>query len=138
MEQAAKSEKQTKNGCWKAVGKPLAIGLLAGAAAEALLMLLAAGILSTAELSRGVIPWFTRIGAVAGGFFSGFFAARLRKKQGLLIGGAAGLLLGGCVLVLGLFFSEPMSAVPAAVKLLLYGAAGMPGGVLGVGSGIRH
>ena len=61
MEQAAKSEKQTKNGCWKAVGKPLAIGLLAGAAAEALLMLLAAGILSTAELSRGVIPWFTRI-----------------------------------------------------------------------------
>ena len=29
MEQAAKSEKQTKNGCWKAVGKPLAIGLLA-------------------------------------------------------------------------------------------------------------
>ena len=120
MEQAAKSEKQTKNGCWKAVGKPLAIGLLAGA------------------LSRGVIPWFTRIGGVAGGFFSGFFAARLRKKQGLLIGGAAGLLLGGCVLVLGLFFSEPMSAVPAAIKLLLYGAAGMPGGVLGVGSGIRH
>ena len=135
MENTAKMEERAWKGRIKASGKPLLLGLLAGGVSVLLLLALFAATLATMRLSLSAIPWLSRLIGAAGGFFAGFFAAKSQNKQGLLIGGCTGLVLGSCFLLTGLCLSGKIPVMQAVTKLLLCGAAGMAGGVLGVGSG---
>ena len=135
MENTAKTEERTWKDRIKRNLRPLLFGLLAGAGGALLLLVLFAAAMGAMHLTLAAIPWLARIIGAAGGFAAGFFAARSRKKRGLVIGGCAGAVLGGCFLVLGLCVSGAIPAMQAITKLLLCGAAGMVGGVLGVGSG---
>lgn len=138
MEKTAKTDQRTVAVRMKAYLWPLLAGLLAGAAMALLLLMLMAAVLPALGLTRDAIPWLTRFVSAMAGLTAGFAAAKLRKKHGLLTGGAAGMILGGCVLAAGFLSAEAIVPVQVLVKLLLYGTAGMIGGVLGVGSGKKR
>ncbi len=135
MDKTAKTEERAWPVRAKAYVKPVLAGLLAGAVAALLLLLLFAAAMSAMHLTLAAVAWLARIISAAGGFAAGFFAAKFRKKRGLMTGGFTGLLLGGCVVLGGICFSGGFPVMQGLSKLLLYAAAGMLGGVLGVGSG---
>ena len=135
MDKTAKTEERTWLVRAKAYVKPVLAGLLAGVAFALLLLLLFAAAMAAMHLTLAAVPWLARIVSAAGGFMAGFVAAKSRKKRGLMTGGFTGLLLGGCVLLAGVCFSGGFPVMQGLSKLLLYAAAGMLGGVLGVGSG---
>ena len=90
MENTAKTEERTWKDRIRRNLRPLLFGLLAGAGGALLLLVLFAAAMGAMHLTLAAIPWLARIIGAAGGFAAGFFAARSRKKRGLVIGGCAG------------------------------------------------
>ena len=138
MDKSAKTDQRTVAVRMKAYLWPLLAGLLAGAAMALLLLMLFAAVLPALGLTKETAPWLARIASVLAGLTAGFVSAKLRRKRGLLTGGAAGMILGCCVLAAGFAWAGAVVLVQVLVKLLLYGTAGMIGGVLGVGSGKKR
>ena len=107
-------------------------GVLAGETVTVLLLLLFALVMTLAGLPLAAADWLSAIAFCFGAFASGFFASRIVKQKGLLIGLICGVILTVIMFLIGTVFSK----IDTSLFLLLKAAGsilfGIIGGILGV------
>ncbi len=108
-------------------------GAVAGAALCAVLLALCSiAFVSSENLPHGFLkPFILGISVLSAGF-SGFIAAKILKRRGLIFGTLSGLLLFLLFLTAGLTLSEGGGAKEAGIRLLVMALSGGIGGFLSV------
>mgnify|MGYP005771813755 CR=1 FL=1 len=116
----------------KAYVRPVLLGIAAGAAAAGAVLCAAAAVLGALHTTGDSIPAAAIVVAAVGGLCAGFVSAKARKKRGLLTGGFSALMLAVILLAVSWAMSGPPDAAVLS-RMAVITAAGMVGGVLGVG-----
>ena len=114
------------------IARPLLWGVLAGAVACLLILLLMAAVIAAGEISKAAVTPMAVTAAVLGAAVSGFLTARLRGQKGLLFGALAACILCLIVTLVGVSLLQRFQTGYTLIKLLLMLSAGAVGGVLGV------
>lgn len=112
--------------------RPLGMGLGVGVIVCAVILLIAAAIMTTGILPASIVTPVALAAAAIGAFASGFVAARLSRERGLLYGAGVGLLLFLLITVVGMVTSQELRGTMMLLKAALTIGLGAFGGVLGV------
>ena len=112
--------------------RPLGMGLGVGVIVCAVILLIAAAIMTTGILPASAVTPIALAAAAIGAFVSGFAAARLSRERGLLFGAGVGLLLFLLITVVGMVTSQELRGTMMLLKAALTIGLGAFGGVLGV------
>lgn len=112
--------------------KPVLFGILAGVGTIFVLTGAAALLFAVLRLTSAAIPAAAVFIVTIGGFITGFLAAKISGKRGLLVGGCAALMVAILLLAAGCMFSGVPQGT-AYTRTAVITAAGMLGGYLGVG-----
>ncbi len=112
--------------------RPLGIGLGIGVIVCAVLLLLAAAIMTTGILPTAAVTPVSLASAAIAAFVSGIVAARLSRERGLLYGAGVGLLLFLLITIVGMIALQELRGTMMLLKAALTIGFGALGGVLGV------
>lgn len=112
--------------------RPLGIGIGIGVIVCAVILLIAAAIMTTGILPASAVNPVALAAAAIGAFASGFASARLSRERGLLYGAGVGLLLFLLITVVGMLSSQELRGSMMLLKAALTIGFGALGGVLGV------
>ncbi len=112
--------------------RPLGVGLGIGVIVCAVILLIAAAIMTTGILPASAVTPIALAAAAIGAFVGGFVAARLSRERGLLYGAGVGLLLFLLITVVGIAASQELRGTMMLLKAALTIGFGALGGVLGV------
>ena len=118
--------------------KPVIAGLILGAVVTFLMLMLLAVLLTVKDFPASAAVAFSSIAAGIGAFFSGFLAARIVGRKGLMIGGLTGILLYLIVTLISLAVSAADFTLLSLVKLAIILLAAVIGGVCGVNTRKRR
>ncbi len=118
------------------VVRPIAWGVGIGLVVCTALLMIAAAIMTGVSLpSAAVTPIAWGIAAVSA-FFGGFFAARISRERGLLLGAVCGLVVFLLTAAIGLTVSQEVNGSAMLLKAALMLGAGAVGGIVGVN--VKH
>ena len=110
----------------------VALSAAAGALAAFLLLCAFAALMSVQDLPHSAVVPLSTLSVTVGAFAAGYCCARLIQEHGLLWGLCCGTLLFLIALLCEqLLLGEPVGVL-GAYKFVIYAAASMMGGVLGV------
>ncbi len=112
--------------------RPLGIGVGVGILICAVILLIAAAVMTTGILPMGAVTPVSLAAAAIGAFFGGFVAARLSRERGLLYGAGVGLVLFLLVSCLGIAVLQELRGMMMLLKAALMIGVGALGGILGV------
>lgn len=113
--------------------RPLAFGILSGAAACLLTLLLLAALLTAQDIPQVAIMPLALVAATVGAFVGGFVSGRLCGQNGWLIGAAAGLGLFLLLVIAGAFSMFSNSETSGMwLKLAIMPVTGAVGGIVAV------
>ena len=113
--------------------RALIIGAAVGCTVCAILLSLSAMLLVKAgTLPVDALPVITTAISGIGAFFAGYFAVKLHKKRGLMLGVIAGILLFLIIFVTGLISGSGKELAEYPIKLIVLGIMGGIGGVIRV------
>lgn len=118
--------------------RPLGVGLGIGVIVCAVILLIAAAIMTTGILPASAVTPVALAAAAIGAFVGGFVAARLSRERGLLYGAGVGLLLFLLITIVGIVASQEFRGTMMLIKAALTIGFGALGGVLGVNVKKRH
>lgn len=129
------AQKISPNGHTSAAGAEIKkcglICVLTGAILS-LLFIATAAVITRVDVTNASLQPITTAVTSLGTAISGFFAAKIRKKQGLFTGCAVGLFVFIGVIVLYLLFAKDTLTVQTLYKMVAFVAAGGAGGYLGI------
>lgn len=111
---------------------PLAVGTGLGVAVCAIILLIAAAIMTTGVLPGTAVTPVALAAVAIGAFIGGLAAARWSRERGLLYGAGVGLLLFLLITIVGIAVMQELSGTMVMLKAVLTIGAGALGGVLGV------
>ncbi len=112
--------------------RPLGMGLGIGVIVCAIVLLIAAAIMTTGILPASAVTPVALAAAAIGAFISGFVAARLSRERGLLYGAGVGLLLFLLITIAGMLSLQELRGTMMLLRAALTIGFGALGGVLGV------
>lgn len=112
--------------------RPLWMGLGIGVIVCAVILLIAAAVMTTGILPASAVTPIALVSVAISAFASGFVAARLSRERGLLYGAGVGLLLFLLITVVGMVTSQEFRGTMMLLKAALTIGFGALGGVLGV------
>lgn len=112
--------------------RPTLVGLCVGVLCCTLIFLLAALLIRSVNIPRGIIKPLAVTAAGIGAFAAGLTAALLSKRRGLAIGALCGLWLFLIILLTGCVRTGSVNGTYTLIKGAVLIAAGAVGGVLGV------
>ncbi len=118
--------------------RPIGVGIGVGVIVCAVILLIAAAIMTTGILPAAAVTPVALAAAAIGAFVGGFAAARSSHERGLLYGAGVGLLLFLLVTVVGMVTSQELRGTMMLLKAALTIGFGALGGVLGVNVKKRH
>jgi len=112
--------------------KPICKGIIVGIIVNFIFLLLFAMLLTKKQLPQSA-PTILALSAVSiGALTSGFFAAKINKSNGLIIGLLTGLLLFSLYFLLSLFISQNSLSMNTVIKLILILVSSSFGGIFGI------
>ncbi len=112
--------------------RPLGLGLGIGVIVCAVILLIAAAIMTTGIFPASAVTPVALATAAVASFVSGIVAARVSRERGLLYGAGVGLLLFLLITVVGMVTSQELRGTMMLLKAALTIGFGALGGVLGV------
>lgn len=112
--------------------KPLLAGLCVGVLCTTLLLLLAALLIRSVDISRTVITPLAIAASGIGAFAAGLTAALVARRNGLVLGAVCGLVLYLIILLTGCAVNSSVDGGYGVIKLAVLTVTGAIGGVLGV------
>lgn len=121
---------QEKGGFIKKCG----LGTIILGAVMALLFIGFAVVMTKVDIQKPTLAPISTTLATVGTAVSGFFAGKIRKKNGLLTGCIVGVVVFAAVLIGFMVISDDSMTINALLKLLAFVISGGAGGLLGVAS----
>ena len=112
--------------------RPLGVGTGVGILVCAVVLLIAAAIMTTGILPLGAVTPVALAAAAISAFVGGFVAARFSRERGLLYGAAVGLLLFLLITGVGIAVLQELRGAMMLLKAVLTIGVGALGGILGV------
>ena len=112
--------------------KPLVWGLLGCTVCITLLFIIAGLVISSSNVPVPSISMIVLVCAGISACFGGFIAARIHKRQGLIVGFLFGLLFAGVLVMCALIGTGTLVSVGSLIKLIVILVSSMLGGTLGV------
>lgn len=110
---------------------PLAIGTAISFAVCFILLAVFALILSKGNFSEPIVTALSFAAQTLGAFFGGFAAAKINKKNGLIMGSANGAIVFAILTLLSLIIGGMLS-VMTVIRLILLVLSSTLGGIMGV------
>lgn len=118
--------------------RPLGVGTGVGVIVCAVILLIAAAVMTTGVLPAPAVTAVALAAAAIGAFVGGFVTARLSRERGLLYGAGVGLLLFLLITIVGFVTLQELRGTMMLLKVALTICFGAFGGVLGVNVKKRH
>lgn len=118
--------------------RPLGVGIGIGVIMCAVILLIAAAIMTTGILPASAVTPVALAAAAIGAFVGGLAAAKLSRERGLLYGAGVGLSLFLLATIVGVAASQELRGTMMLLKAALMIGGGALGGVLGVNLKKRH
>lgn len=105
-----------------------------GFAIVILLIFVFAFFITKIDVTDKIVKVLSSIALCTGAYVGGFFAAKKRRKNGLLMGLLCGLFMFFVIFVIGAVFIRTISGFSPSLKLVLTLVFGAVGGIVGVNS----
>lgn len=118
---------------WRGLAKTVAISVAIGLVAAAVLLFLAAALMTAVDLPEEAISPIAMAALGIGSLISGIMAAKRTGKNGLIVGTMCGLAIFLLTLITGLSIFQTAQTGSTLFKLAISALCGAIGGVLGVG-----
>lgn len=99
-----------------------------------LCILVFAFIISKIDVNDSIVTVLSCVALCVGAYVGGYFAAKKRRKNGLLMGVICALFMFFVILMISMFFIRTIAGFSPSLKLLLTIVCGAVGGIVGVNS----
>lgn len=129
--------RKEETGDWRALAKTVAVSVAIGLIVSAVLLFLAAALMTIKDLPEGAVSPIAVSTLGVGTLVSGFLAAKRTGKNGLMMGAACGFVVFLLALMAGLSIFGKVQSGFTLFKFAVSVLCGAIGGVLGVG-GKKH
>lgn len=116
----------------KKIAASSSIGAGIGILFSSLLVFIMAIILTVGNVPAMLISPITVLFLAIGGFFGGFFSAKLAGERGLLCGSISGIMFFFIAWIAGAIFENSGIGIAAAIKAIMIVIASSFGGIIGV------
>lgn len=123
-----------KDSGWQRWLLPVLFGAAMGLLVTSAILTVLSLILTLQDIPQGIIQPLAIVSMAVGALVSGYLAARIVGKRGLLCGLLSGTVCCLILLVLSLAITDVSTDITQGVQLILALAASAFGGVMGVGS----
>ncbi len=117
---------------WRRLLRSLIIGTILGTIVCLVMLLVMAAIITAQDIPTTAVKPMAVVAVALGSLSSGFFAAKIGRKNGLFLGGACGFLLYILILLTDTVWFQCFQGSRWFVNLIILMACGCLGGVLGV------
>ncbi len=107
---------------------------IGGFAVILLCILVFAFIISKIDVNDSIVTVLSCVALCVGAYVGGYFAAKKRRKNGLLMGVICALFMFFVILMISMFFIRTIAGFSPSLKLLLTIVCGAVGGIVGVNS----
>ncbi|MDO5125381.1 MAG: TIGR04086 family membrane protein [Ruminococcus sp.] len=117
-----------------AVVANILLSSIGGFAVILLCILVFAFIISKIDVNDSIVTVLSCVALCVGAYAGGYFAAKKRRKNGLLMGVICSLFMFFVILMISMFFIRTIAGFSPSLKLLLTIVCGAVGGIVGVNS----